>query len=118
MGYGPHDLPRRQHREEARMTAAQPIRHETADAETVGRKGRMDQVITPVANGFGNSVGWMAEHGVLFAIFAVMWIAFAAGLALSEGSVDQACGAGWFGIRGTAGCWSRPSRRPAARALS
>ena len=72
------------------MTAAQPIRHETADAETVGRKGRMDQVITPVASGLGNSIGWMAEHGVLFAIFAVMWIAFATGLALSQGSVDQA----------------------------
>jgi len=79
------------------MTAAQPeIDH--AAAEEVGRgrrKGSMDQVIGTLASGLGNSVGWLAEHGVLFIVFAVIWVAFGAGLLLSQGSIDQA----WQAIR-------------------
>jgi len=63
------------------------------DAER--RHGRMDQVIEPIANGFGNSITWMVEHGILFGLFAIIWIAFAAGLMWSQGSVDQA----WQAIR-------------------
>jgi ABC-type amino acid transport system permease subunit len=55
----------------------------------------MEQIIETVASGFGNSVAWMAESGILFAIFAVIWIAFGAGLIFSQGSVDQA----WQTIR-------------------
>lgn len=55
----------------------------------------MEQVIEPLASGLGNSVAWMVEHGVLFVIFAFIWIAFAAGLIWSQGSVDQA----WQSIR-------------------
>jgi Flp pilus assembly pilin Flp len=55
----------------------------------------MEQVIEPLASGLGNSVTWMVEHGVLFVIFAVIWVAFAAGLIWSQGSVDQA----WQSIR-------------------
>jgi hypothetical protein len=55
----------------------------------------MQQVIETVASGLGNGIAWMAESGILFAIFAVIWIAFAAGLILSQGSVDQA----WQTIR-------------------
>jgi hypothetical protein len=55
----------------------------------------MEQVIETVATGLGNSVAWMAESGILFAIFAVIWIAFAAGLIFSQGSVDQA----WQAVR-------------------
>jgi hypothetical protein len=50
----------------------------------------MEQVIETLASGMGNSVAWLTENGVLFAIFAVIWIAFAAGLIFSQGSVDQA----------------------------
>jgi len=79
------------------MTAAQPgIGHEPA--ETVAparRKGGMDQMIETLASGLGNSVGWLAEHGVLFVIFALIWVAFGAGLLLSQGSLDQA----WQAIR-------------------
>jgi hypothetical protein len=79
------------------MTAAQPeIDH--APAEEVGpvrRKGLMDQVIETLASGLGNSVGWLAEHGVLFIVFAAIWVAFGAGLLLSQGSLDQA----WQAIR-------------------
>jgi hypothetical protein len=56
----------------------------------------MDQVIETLASGLGNSVGWLAEHGVLFGVFALIWVAFGAGLVLSQGSLDQA----WQAIRG------------------
>ena len=55
----------------------------------------MEQVIETLASGLGNSVTWMVENGVLFGIFALIWIAFAAGLIWSQGSVDQA----WASIR-------------------
>jgi hypothetical protein len=56
----------------------------------------MEQVIETLASGIGNSVAWLAEHGVLFGIFALIWIAFGAGLILSQGSLDPA----WQAIRG------------------
>jgi hypothetical protein len=55
----------------------------------------MEQIIEAVASGLGNSVAWIAETGILFGIFAIIWIAFAAGLIFSQGSVDQA----WQTIR-------------------
>jgi ABC-type amino acid transport system permease subunit len=80
------------------MTATQPgMSHEPAQvADSIRRKGRMEQIVESLASGLGNSVARMAENGVLFAIFAVIWIAFAAGLIFSQGSVDQA----WQTIRG------------------
>jgi hypothetical protein len=56
----------------------------------------MDQVIETLATGLGNSVAWLAENGILFGIFALIWIAFAAGLIWSQGSIDQA----WAAVRG------------------
>ena len=50
----------------------------------------MDRIIEPVATGLGNAVAWLAESGVLFAVFAVIWIAVAVGLVLSAGTVDEA----------------------------
>jgi hypothetical protein len=55
----------------------------------------MEQVIGTLASGLGNSVAWLAENGVLFVLFAVIWVAFGAGLLLSQGSLDQA----WQAIR-------------------
>jgi len=55
----------------------------------------MDQLINTVASGLGNSIGWMAEHGVLFVVFAIVWVAFGAALVASQGSLDQA----WQAIR-------------------
>lgn len=57
---------------------------------SVGRKGHMERVIESAASGLGTSVGWLAETGILFVIFAVIWVAFGAGLVFSQGSVDQA----------------------------
>ena len=79
------------------MTTSQPemSRPAAESVEGVRRKGRMDRIIETLASGLGNSVGWLAENGVLFAIFAIIWIAFGAALVMSQGSVDQA----WQAIR-------------------
>ena len=55
----------------------------------------MEQMIETLASGLGNSVAWMAENGTLFALFAIIWVVFAAGLIFSQGSIDQA----WQTIR-------------------
>ena len=56
----------------------------------------MEHAIDGLASGLGNSVGWMAENGILFAILAILWVAFAAASIWSQGSIDQA----WQTIRG------------------
>jgi hypothetical protein len=66
-----------------------------AEATRIERKNLMERIIETLATGLGNTVGWMAETGVLFLIFALIWVAFGAGLVLSQGSVDQA----WAAIR-------------------
>lgn len=80
------------------MTATQPEmrRGPVERVGSVRRKNRMDQVIETLASGLGNSFAWLAENGILFGIFALIWIALAAGLIWSRGSVDQA----WETIRG------------------
>ncbi len=60
------------------------------------RRGPMEQLIETLATGFGNSVAWLAEHGVLFGLFALVWVAFGVALIWSQGSLDQA----WQTIRG------------------
>lgn len=59
-------------------------------------KSPMEQLIETVATGLGSSVGWLADHGVLFGVFALIWVAFGIGLVVSQGSIDQA----WHTIRG------------------
>jgi hypothetical protein len=56
----------------------------------------MDRVIDPLASGLGDGIGWLADHGVLFASFAALWVAFGVALVMSHGSLDQA----WATIRG------------------
>lgn len=80
------------------MTAAQPDLRQ-ASTEGVGqarRRSRMEGVIETVASGMGNTVAFLAETGVLFAIFAVLWVAFGAALVGSQGSLDAA----WQWVRG------------------
>ena len=79
------------------MTTAQPgmSQEPTQSGDSVRRKGRMEQGIETVASGAGNTVAWLVQSGILFAIFAVIWVAFAAALIFSQGSVDQA----WQSIR-------------------
>jgi hypothetical protein len=79
------------------MSVAQKTHsHEPERAnEPARRKGPMEQLIETLASGLGNSVGWLAENGVLFGVFALIWIAFGAALIWSQGSIDQA----WQTIR-------------------
>ena len=65
------------------------------DLKGTRRKSVMDKIVEAFGTGLGSSIGWLAEHGVLFGIFALVWIAFGAGLILSQGSLDQA----WQSIR-------------------
>src|SRR3954452_22084390 len=84
--------------EEANMALA------TTDAETDGGtaahsntgKGSVDRMIETLAGGLGNSIGWMADHGILFIVFGAAWVAFGVALVLSQGSLDEA----WAAIRG------------------
>jgi ABC-type amino acid transport system permease subunit len=77
------------------MTTIQPgMLREPTDARR--RKGPMEQLIETVASGLGNTVAHLAEIGVLFAIFAILWIAFGAALIWSQGSLDAA----WQWVRG------------------
>lgn len=55
----------------------------------------MEQVINGVAGGLGDGIGFLSEHGILFGIFALLWVAFGAALVLSQGSLDGA----WQWIR-------------------
>ncbi len=66
------------------------------NVNTTERKGPMERIIETVASSLGNTIGWMAEHGVLFGVFAVLWVAFGAALIWSQGSLDQT----WDTIRG------------------
>jgi hypothetical protein len=59
------------------------------------RKPLMERVIETLASGLGNGVGWLAETGILFAVFAVIWIAIAIGIVWNAGTVDEA----WRTIR-------------------
>lgn len=68
------------------MTSAQP----RMDQDDAGRKGLMERAIESVASGFGNTIAFAAESGILFVVFAVLWIAFGIGLIWSQGSVDAA----------------------------
>jgi hypothetical protein len=55
----------------------------------------MERIIETAASGLGNGVGWLAETGLLFVVFAVIWVAVGAGMLWSQGSVDQV----WEAIR-------------------
>lgn len=55
----------------------------------------MDGLFEALGSGIGNSIGWLADHGILFGLFLLLWIGFGAALALSQGSLDQA----WATIR-------------------
>lgn len=52
-------------------------------------KSRAERVIETLAARSAGLVVWLAEHGVLFAVFAVIWLAVVAGLAFSSATVDE-----------------------------
>ena len=50
----------------------------------------MEQAIEKVATGLGDGIGVLADKGILFAVFAVIWVAFGIALVTSQGSLDAA----------------------------
>ena len=50
----------------------------------------MERVLEPLASGLGNAVAWLAETGVLFAVFAAIWISLGVGLVWRAETVDEA----------------------------
>ena len=50
----------------------------------------MERIIETLANGLGGAIGVLAESGVLFVVFALLWVAFGAALVWSQGSLDDA----------------------------
>jgi ABC-type amino acid transport system permease subunit len=59
------------------------------------RPNPMERVIETLASGLGNGVGWLAETGILFGVFALLWVGFGVALMWSQGSLD----ATWQTIR-------------------
>jgi len=54
------------------------------------QRSTMEKVIDTIAGGLGSGVGWLAESGVLFVVFGIVWLAVGVGLVWSQGTVDQA----------------------------
>lgn len=78
------------------MTSMEPgMGHVPTATGAERRRTLMERIIEPIATGLGNAVGWMAESGALFAVFALVWIAVAIGIVWSAGTVDEA----WRAIR-------------------
>jgi hypothetical protein len=58
--------------------------------QTEKGKNRVEQLIEKVGTGLGESIGFLADKGVLFVVFALIWIAFGIALIWSQGSLDAA----------------------------
>jgi hypothetical protein len=56
----------------------------------------MNGWIDTLARGLGDGVGWLAETGILFIAFLIVWLAFGVALVWSQGSLDEA----WSALRG------------------
>ena len=67
-----------------------------ASDDAVERKGWADRVVGSMATALGDAIGWMADHGVLFLVFAAVWVAFGVALVWSQGSLDRV----WELVRG------------------
>ena len=78
-------------------TARHGMRRESTDSigHVEKRRNPVGWLIETLASGMGNTIGFLAETGILFAIFAIIWGAFAVALIWSHGSLDAA----WHWVR-------------------
>jgi hypothetical protein len=53
-------------------------------------RNAFERIIESLASSLGNSIGWLAEHGVLLVVYGVIWAAVGAGLLVNEATVSQA----------------------------
>ena len=63
--------------------------------DVTGSQGRMEQVIERVASGVGETIGFLAQSGILFVVFALIWVTFGAAMVWGHGTLDTA----WEWIR-------------------
>ena len=61
-----------------------------SDSPTERKKSRVEQAIERVTSGLGDFVGFLADSGILFVVFALIWLAFGVALIWSQGSLDAA----------------------------
>ena len=52
-------------------------------------RSTFEQIVEALATGLGDGVGWLAERGVLFAVFAVLWLGIGAMFAFSPAAIDE-----------------------------
>ena len=60
--------------------------HSTAGAP---RKSRFESLVETLATTLGDSIGWLADHGVLFALFALIWLALGTIAVLNPSAIDD-----------------------------
>jgi hypothetical protein len=52
-------------------------------------KSRFEKSVETLANGLAGSIAWSAEHGVLFAIFALLWAAVGLAIVLNPTGLSE-----------------------------
>jgi len=78
------------------MDVAQPELRSAEESEPPERKKNlMERVIERVATGPGDGIGFIADTGILFIVFALIWVGFGVALIWSQRSLD----AGWQWVR-------------------
>lgn len=73
------------------MGATRQLLDRQEESERTGKeKSRVEQVVERVATGAGDGIGFLADKGILFVVFALIWAAFGVALIWSQGGLDAA----------------------------
>jgi ABC-type amino acid transport system permease subunit len=48
----------------------------------------VERIFDTLGSGIGNGIGMLADTGILFIVFALLWVALGAGILLGHGGVD------------------------------
>lgn len=73
------------------MAATRQVLDRQEESERTGKeKSRVEQVVERVATGAGDGIGFLADKGILFVVFALIWAAFGVALIWSQGGLDAA----------------------------
>ena len=74
----------------ASQTPARDCEEDMSAGQETRHKNAFERTVEALGTGLGNSIGWLAEHGVLFLVYGVIWAALAVGLLLGETTVTEA----------------------------
>lgn len=73
------------------MGATRQILDRHDESQQEGKeKTRVEPVIERVATGAGDGIGFLADKGILFVVFALIWAVFGVALIWSQGGLDAA----------------------------